>query len=216
MTDIVTEDDWDAGFAGDPRPVTAAVTGGVTGDVIPGVTPTVTGAATSSVTGAVTSDPAEGDHEGDSAGSTGAAPAGGCTEPAGGAGPGGSLAGVLARLTAVTRISPHLGGGGLGGELADPCPGTWREHWQQVTSHERLPAGPLPAIGFAAVYLLVTGPVKLTGQLMEITGRVLTETGKRLNRTGDSFLATIIVIPLAITLVFLIVTGADQLISQLP
>jgi hypothetical protein len=203
--------DWDAGFelGDDPDVITpAAVTPPVTRRVTWGVTSAVTPPVTPAGDGPVT--PGGGDPDGPlGVGEWDEAP----DDP--GVDRDGGLAAVIARLAALAKGSPLLGGSALAAELADPHPGTLREHWKHVTSHKNRPAGLLAAAGFVAGHLAFTGPLKLTGKAMTVTGNALTWTGKRADRAGDNFTAAVIFIVLVTVITAFLVIAAGEVISFL-
>lgn len=211
MTDT-TLNDWDAGydFDDDPDAVTPdAVTPPVTRLFTPNVSPAETPVVTRHDDGPVT--PGGDDPDGPlPVGEWEQAPDGDRAERDGG------LAAVIARLSALSKGSPLLGGSALAAELADPRPDTLKGHWRHVTRHPARPAGTWAGAGFTAGHLTVTGPLKLTGKAMTVTGHVLTWTGTRADRAGDHFTSAVIFIVLAAALIAIIVIGAGQVISYLP
>ena len=211
MTDTAVND-WNAGyeFDDDPDVVTpAAVTPPVTRGVTQPVTPADSRGVTWDGAGPVTP---WGD---DPAGPLGI---GQWDEAPAGPGPDRDvgLASVIARLAALSKGSPLLGGSSLAAELADPRPGTWGQHWHHVTRHPDLPEGTWAAAVFVAGHLAVTGPLKLTGKAMTATGNALTWTGKRADRASDHFASAVIFVVLAAAIIAVIVIGAGQVISYLP
>lgn len=210
MTDTTLEG-WDAGyeFDDDPDVVTpAAVTPPVTRGVTPPVSPDGTPGVTQYGDGAVTPD-CDGQDGPLGIGEWDEAPDGPEADRDGG------LAAVIARLSALSKGSPLLGGSALAAELADPRPDTLAGHWRHVTRHPARPEGTRAGAGFVAGHLAVTGPLKLTGKAMTATGNVLTWTGTRADRAGDHFASAVIFIVLAAALVAIIVIGAGQVIGYL-
>lgn len=211
MTDTAL-DGWEAGYEFDddpdvvtPAAVTPPVTRGVTPPVSPAGTPGVTWDDGRPVTPDGT-DPGEPLRIGE----WDEAP----EEP--GPDRDGGLAAALARLAALAKGSPLLGGSALAAEVADPRPDTLKGHWHHVTRHKDLPQGRGWAVVFVAGHLAVTGPLKLTGKAMAATGNVLTFTGTRADRAGDHFASAVIFIVLAAALAAIVVIGAGQVISYLP
>jgi len=202
---------WDAGydFGDDPDVITPAavtppVTRGVTSPVSPAETPVVTRYADGPVT------PDGGGPDGPlGIGEWDEAPDGHEAERDGG------LAAVIARLSALAKGSPLLGGSALAAELADPRPDTLKGHWGHVTRHPARPEGAWAAAGFTAGHLAVTGPLKLSGKAMTVTGNVLTWTGTRADRAGDHFASAVVFIVLSAALIAIVVIGAGQVISYL-
>jgi hypothetical protein len=207
-----TLNDWDAGydFDDDPDVITPdAVTPPVTRLITPDVSPAETPVVTQYDNGPVT--PGGDGPDGPlGIGEWNEAPDGAGEERDGG------LAAVIARLSALSKGSPLLGGSALAAELADPRPDTLKEHWRHVTRHPARPGGTWAGAGFTAGHLAVTGPLKVTGKAMTVTGNVLTWTGTRTNRAGDHFTSAVIFIVLAAALIAIIVIGAGQVIGYLP
>jgi hypothetical protein len=201
-----TLNDWDAGynFDDDPAVVTPPVTQGVTPPVSPAETPVVTQYDDGLVT------PDSDDPDGPlGIGEWDEAPDGDGAEQDGG------LAAAIARLSALSKGSPLLGGSALAAELADPRPDTLRGHWRHVTRHPARPGGAWAGAGFVVGHLAATGPLKLSGKVMATTGNVLTWTGTRADRAGDHFTSAVIFIVLAAALIAIIVIGSGQIIGYL-
>lgn len=211
MTDTALND-WDAGYDFDDNPdvvTPTAVTPPVTRLITPDVSPAETPGVTQYDDGLVTPD-GDGPAEPLGIGEWDEAPDGDGAERDGG------LAAVIARLSALSKGSPLLGGSALAAELADPRPDTLKGHWRHVTRHPARPEGAWAAAGFTAGHLAVTGPLKLSGKAMTVTGNVLTWTGTRADRAGDHFASAVIFIVLAAALIAIVVIGAGQVISYLP
>lgn len=190
MTEL-TDCDWDTGFDLDDGPVPQAVPPAGPRDVLQGVP-----------LGDVPPEPIG---------------AGRWVEAPDGTGPDrdGGLADVIARLTALAKGSPLLGGSALAAELANSRPDTWAGHWRHVTRHPARPEGTWAGAGWTAGHLAVTGPLKLTGQAMTVTGGALSWAGKRANRASDNFASAVIFIVLAAAIAAVIVIGAGQVIAYL-
>jgi hypothetical protein len=131
-------------------------------------------------------------------------------EPAGGSQPPDAAGGRGAGLAGWLAGSEMLGGGpgGLLDKLARPDPDSIRGHLAHVAGHPRMPAGKWAAAAFVAGHLLLTGPLKITGETLTAAGNAFIYAGERISLSGDRAASAIVVYLAAVTAIILILAFA--------